>query len=685
MTRLLYTATIFASAALLFLVQPLFAKMVLPRFGGTPGVWSTCMVFFQAALLAGYAYANAATRLAPRSQAILHSVLLLLPWLTLPISAPEGAGTAGENPIPLLLAELARNVGLPFLLVSTTAPLVQTWFGRTDDSQASDPYFLYAASNAGSFVGLLGYPFVLERSLALGDQSRAWTAGYLVLSLLVASCAWHSARSAGPATPAPSEPAAKPLGTTRQLRWLALSAVPSALLIAVTNFLTTDLFSAPLLWVVPLALHLLTFVNVFARRPLVPHRLVVLGAPIVLGALVLALALDYREPRLIGWILAGHLAAFAWVALLCHGELAKDRPDRAHLTRFYLVMSLGGVLGGSFVALVAPLVFTDVLEYPLAVAAALLLLPGEGRALVARRVFAVAAIVLLAVFLGRRARDPKSIFAERSFFGVNRVRRQGFEGASNRLHSLDHGTTTHGRQRIDARSGAPIREDEPVAYYFPGSPFSRYYAAVVGKTPGKSVGVIGLGAGSIAGYAAPGQSVTFYEIDAAVLRIAEDTRFFTYLSGAKARGAKVETVLGDARLTLAADSRKFDLLVVDAFTSDTIPLHLLTREAIEKVYLPHVVEGGAIAFNISNRYLDLRPFVGDLAASLGLTCIACLEAVREEDKLRGCDGAHWAVLARDERPLRALLAEGRWDRVGPRAKPIVWTDSSSDILSALIR
>ncbi|MEZ0229672.1 MAG: spermidine synthase [Planctomycetota bacterium] len=688
MIRLLYTTTIFASAALLFLVQPLFAKVLLPRFGGTTGVWSTCMVFFQAALLAGYGYANAAQRLPPRRQALLHSMLLLLPWLTLPIAAREGAGTNGENPIPRLLLELALGVGLPFLLVSTTAPLIQSWFGRTGDPRAEDPYFLYAASNAGSLLGLLAYPFIIERTLTLPGQSELWTAGYLVLSLLVVACAWHSARTAAPAADdralAPPVPDV-PLGAARQIRWLALSAVPSALLIAVTNFMTTDLFSVPLLWVIPLALLLLTFVNVFSRRPLIPHRLVVALSPVVLGALVAALALDWREPRFLGWILAGHLAAFFWVALLCHGELAQDRPERVHLTRFYLVMSLGGVLGGSFVALVAPLVFDEVLEYPLAVAAALLLLPGRGAALVARRAFAVAAIVFLAACLARRVADPRTIHTERSFFGVNRVTRLGREGASNRLHALHHGTTTHGRQRIDPLTAAPIGADEPIGYYFPGSPFSRYYAAVVGKAPDKRVGVIGLGAGSIAGHAAPGQTVVFYEIDEAVLRIAENRRLFTYLSAARERGATVETVLGDARLTLADDARRFDLLVVDAFTSDTIPLHLITREAIEKVYLPHVAEGGAIAFNISNRYLDLRPFVGDLAASLGLTCIACREGIREVDKLRGCDGAEWALIARDQRPLRALMAEGRWDRVPARAQPIVWTDASSDILSALTR
>lgn len=720
--RLLYTATIFLSAALLFMVQPLFAKMVLPRFGGTPGVWSTCMVFFQATLLAGYAYASVTSRLAPRKQALLHTFVLLLPWLALPITAPAEGSTDGGNPVPALLAALALRVALPFFVVSTTSPLLQSWFGRTDDPHAHDPYFLYSASNVGSLLGLLGYPFVVERTLTLSTQSRVWTAGYVLLTLLAATCAWTAKRAdeakdkdGAPAAPAP------PLTTARQLRWLALAAVPSAQLLAVTTFLTTDLFSAPLLWVVPLALYLLSFVNVFARRPLVPHAFVVKTAPVVLAALVAVIALDYRNHAYLWWILAGHLAAFFWVALLCHGELAADRPERAHLTRFYLVMSLAGVLGGSFVALLAPVVFTHVIEYPITVAAALLLLPqraagsrrldvalaiGAGALVFASRqlLWVPLAVALFSVLHGGRGvrfgliavavtfasvlgqvRDDKAIYLERSFFGVSRVTRLGKQGTTNWLHTLWHGTTTHGRQKIDPATSLPTDSRWPVGYYFPGGPFSRYFASVVGKAPGKRVGVIGLGAGSIAGHVEPGQSVVFYEIDAAVDRIAQDPRLFTYLSDARARGAQVDVVLGDARLTLAADKRTFDLLCVDAFSSDTIPVHLITREALERVYLPHVADGGAIAFNVSNRYFDLRPIVGDLAASLGLVCLACEETVSLTAKLRGCDGSHWAVVARDERPLQALLAEGRWTRVLPRPRPVVWTDDSSDILSAFAR
>ncbi len=373
MLLIVYATTIFLTASLLFVVQPMFARMVLPLLGGSPAVWNTCLVFYQAALLAGYLYSHATTSwLGVRRQAALHVGLVLLPLLLLPIGIPSGwTPPAAASPIPWLLALLAVAVGLPFFVVSTTSPLLQKWFAGTGHPSAGDPYFLYAASNLGSMLGLLGYPVLLEPRLRLAEQSRLWSGGYLLLLVFTLACAVLLWRSPVPALADPSRERLTGLAARRRLRWVLLALVPSSLMLSVTTFISADVEAIPLLWVIPLAIYLLTFVLVFARRPLVPHALVVRVLPIALLALVVVLVKRANQPLLL--IMGLHLGAFFVAAMVCHGELARDRPPPAHLTEFYLWLSVGGVLGGVFNALVAPLVFDSVAEYPLTVVLACLL------------------------------------------------------------------------------------------------------------------------------------------------------------------------------------------------------------------------------------------------------------------------------------------------------------------------
>jgi len=731
--QLLYALTLFTSAALLFLVQPMFAKMVLPRLGGTPGVWNTCMVFYQAALLGGYVYAHLAThRLGSRRQAGLHLVLLALPWLVLPIGVVGQWTPRGEaNPTLWLLGLLAVAVGLPFLVVSTSAPMLQRWFADTGQTAGKDPYFLYAASNLGSILALLGYPILVEPHLSLPQQAVAWSVGYGLLVALIAACAvglWLSrppgpGEAAGPVEGQQSQDPADEQGPSWLLRarWLALSFAPSSLLLGVTTHIATDIASVPLLWVVPLALYLLTFVLVFARRQLLPHRWMLRVQPFFV--LPLAAWFYLNEARLNWLILPLHLATFFVVAMVCHGELAATRPKARWLTEFYLWMSVGGVLGGLLNAIVAPLVFTSVIEYPLVVVLACMfrprLWPGpvRNRSRVLDLVFpAVLGLAMLGavevltwwygtvtllyggillgvgamlclglsirpvrfalgvavlMFVGARlvGEDGTTLCRERNFFGVVRVK----YSASRDANVLVHGSTTHGMQSCD-----PQRRREPLTYYHRTGPLGQIFDALGQLRPIRRVGAIGLGTGSIAAYGQPGQELTFYEIDPAILRIAENPRWFTYLDDSL---AEVRVILGDARLTLAsAPPQTYDLLVLDAFSSDSIPMHLVTREAVG-LYLQKLAPEGLLALHISNRYLELAPILGRLAHQAGLVCRVQLDRPTDEEKFEGKLSSHWAVMARRESDLGRILEDSRWEPADVPPGTPLWTDDFSNILS----
>jgi hypothetical protein len=729
---LLFAAALFTSAALLFLVQPLAARLVLPLLGGTPAVWTTCMLFFQATLLLGYLYAHATPAwLGERKQAAVHLAVLLLPWLVLPLALPaHWPAPDPQMPVPWLLGVLLVTVGLPFFAVATTGPLLQRWFAATGHPAGRDPYYLYAASNLGSLLGLLAYPLLLEPLLPLGEQGWAWAAWYAAFLVLCGACAWALWRS-----PAPAEakvnpgraavPPAPPPGWPRRLRWLLLAFVPSSMLLSVTLHLSTDVAAIPLLWVVPLALYLLTFVLAFARRPLVPAATAARWLPLVALVAVLVLLSEATEPAAL--LIPLHLAVLGAVGLFCHTSLAEDRPPAARLTEFYLWLSVGGALGGVFNALVAPHVFRGVAEYPIVLVLACALRPasadadakGKKRpwwpdvvlplalgAATAGLVLAVQALHLLPpgqasvaamfavpavfcyTFLARPLRFALGLaalllagglyqgvygtaeFRARSFFGVHRVTID----PTHTFRMLIHGNTVHGQQFLD-----PARHGEPLNYYHRTGPVGRLIHALNESGRLRRVGVVGLGAGALCCYAQKGQEWTFYEIDPVVMRIAQDPEHFTYWSDCAVRP---ELVTGDARLTLAQSPQRYDLLVIDAFSSDAIPVHLLTREAL-KVYGDHLADGGVLAFNVSNRYLDLVPVLGDLAADHDppLTCLACDDRdVTAEERRDGKSPSQWVMMTRGGREVTAGLRG--WIPVPPRRGRRVWTDDYFNLLGA---
>jgi len=727
-----FAATVFLGAALLFLVQPMFARMVLPLLGGSPSVWNTAMVFFQAVLLAGYGYVHlSTTRLGVRRQAMVHLALLALPIVLLPITLPrDWSPPVQQSPVFWLLALLAVSVGLPFFVVSTTGPLLQKWFASTRARAASDPYFLYAASNLGSMLGLLSYPFLLEPSLRLADQSRLWAVGYGLLVAFAVVCAfavWRAPRSSESVlepTHGPDRAASSLAEVTvyRRVRWVLLALAPSSLMLGVTTHLTSDIAAIPLLWVVPLAIYLLTFTLVFAPRTLIPRNLVLRVLPWTLVPIAVAVVTRVY----VVWLLVPlHLLMQLCATLACHGELANDRPSTRHLTEFYLWLAVGGVLGGVFNALIAPRIFTSVTEYPLALVMIALLAPPLrplesdrksrtldvaiplGLALIIAGVvttarwrgYTVAFPEMVLLTLGlviplfSFARRPlrfglglavlllglpilysdrgRELHAERSFFGVHRV----LVDPVHHLRCLVHGTTVHGAQSLD-----PARRDEPAGYYHRKGPMADVFRSLRARVQGARIAVAGLGAGTLAAYGEPGQDWTFYEIDPVVERIARDPRWFTYLRDARAR---TRVVLGDARLSLArAADQRYDLLVLDAYSSDAIPIHLVTCEAL-RLYLDRLAPHGVLAFHISNRYFDLAPVVGRLAADANLACRMRVDAISAADRSWGATSSRYVVMAREPGDLGALATDPRWRSLGADSSVALWTDDFASPLSVL--
>jgi hypothetical protein len=733
MTRLspllpaLFSLTLFLSAFLLFLVQPMVGKMVLPLLGGTPAVWNTCMVFFQAALLAGYAYAHAGPLwLGLRAHAALHLGLLALALLMLPLALPPGLDPPRQSsPVLWLLGLLLLTTGLPFFLAAASGPLLQRWFASTRHLSAADPYFLYGASNLGSLLALLAYPALVEPNWPLPEQGLLWALGYASLVVLTCVCAL-CACTVPPSLARPS-PAVAPVEgeaptTGRKARWVLMAFLPSSLMLSVTTYLTTDIAPIPLLWVVPLGLYLLTFILVFAPRQLLSPRAFRRGLPVAVVLVLLALLSEATEPL---WLLLGvHLLGLFVVAMACHGELARDRPPAAHLTGFYLWLSVGGVLGGAFNVLLAPLLFPGVAEYPLALVLTCLALARPGARVARADVALPVALGLLTValvlfgrvlvfpaasahveammrfgvmfalpvlvcytFAGRPVRFGLGVGAvlvagllapsvhgtiihqERSFFGVHRVA----VDPTGTFRVLVHGNTVHGRERINRTGPA-----EPLAYYHREGPAGRVFAAFAKRRPAGRVALVGLGAGALAAHGRSGQEFTFYEIDPAVIHIAR-----TYFSFLREAQADCTVVAGDARLTLAdAPEGYYDLLVLDAFTSDAIPTHLLTREALA-LYLSRLKKDGVLCFHISNRYLRLGPVLADLAADAKLLCRMREDLFLSREQLAGGRSPSvWVVLARRPEDLGELATNSFWVRVGPRPGKAVWTDGFSDLLGA---
>ncbi len=742
---LAYAAALLLSASLLFSVQPLFAKIVLPQLGGSPSVWAVAMCFFQAALLAGYCYAHLLNRFVPAQFApLLHLAVCSVAALTLPFGLPEWADNVPSGSTYLwLIAVLAVGVGLPFFAVSANAPLLQAWFARSGHVHANDPYFLYGASNFGSLVSLLAYPFVIEPLLGLDAQRSVWAFGFYLLMVMIAVCGVllvaalrgrpDQAEQVEVDAAASTSVAAKPITALDRMIWIALAFVPSALLVAFTTHITTDIASAPFLWVIPLAAFLGTFVVVFRNTSMIPDRWMLAIHPPLVALSLLFLVI----PSLGGAMLHGVIGFITFVVttLVCHRVLYNARPAAARLTEFYLFMSLGGVLGGMFAALIAPQLFNTVAEYPLLMLAGLFARPGVVAAVRAQAtirqmvVFAVGALAVVialtvtanagvmtagqvksaiavlcvgaVIVAALTASRPELIarfglaaatlfiasgnisiepYIERSFFGVSRV----MDTTDGRYRLLIHGSTLHGGEmRFDA-AGKPADRPPPILYYHPGAPMAGGFdVARATQTAGSGplrVGVIGLGTGSLTCHLKNNETIKFYEIDPVVDRIARNPALFRYISQC---APNMETVIGDARLTLAkSNDRPYDYFVVDAFSSDAVPVHLLTREAIE-LYLSKVTDQGLIAFHISNRHLELESVVAAIAKTLDGVHTA---AVHEPDGLPGLDGnpSHVVFLSKNQMAIDKILNWKHGRAADPRAtRP--WTDNYADILSALWR
>ena len=732
---MLWVATIFVGSGLLFAVQPMIARMLLPRLGGAPSVWTVSVLFFQSALLAGYAYAHWISRRAPAAQLATHAALLLLALATLPFHLAGGAPGVGTlAPALWLLKALLLAVGFPFFVLAAGAPLLQQWLSWSRNPAAADPYFLYAASNAGSLLALCAYPVLIEPALGLARQRVVWAAGYVVYVLLALACAartWKSLPGAANGAHRGEESTAgAALSLGERLMWILLSAAPASLMLGITSVVTADAAAVPFLWVLPLALYLLTFALAFSRDARWPARL---SARLPIAAVVFMLLWMTKATEPLPFVLLAYLVVLFVGALACHGELARRRPPPRHLTAYYLLVASGGVIGGALNTLLAPSLFNDWVEVPLAftlvciaialvragaterriragdiaipivLALATALFVGLGDRLGAtgriREILTAGLPALLAYLASNRAlrfglavgavllagsldsgvRGP-ALLTERSFFGVHRVTRSAALelGVPASFHRLYHGTTIHGVQRADVARGAPIDPREPLGYYSISSPIGWLFRSFRPGAVPRRVGVVGLGAGCLLAYAEPGQRWTLFEIDPLVKRIAENERYFSYLPEARRRGVEAEVVLGDARLTLASAAGPFDLIVLDAFTSGSIPVHLLTREAFQ-LYEDRLGPEGVLAFHISNRHLDLAPLMRAMARDRGLA------AVIEEDfsppsPTSPTMGSRWAFLARSA---DHLPAHGPAPAEPPPEPPAarVWTDDRSDAWS----
>lgn len=668
---MLYAITIFLSSFLLFLVQPLIARLILPWFGGTAAVWTTCMLFFQCILLAGYAYAHATSaKLGPKGQAILHTILLAAAAATLPILPdPSWKPEGGDEPISRILLLLTATVGLPYLLISSTSPLVQAWFSRA--RPGANPYRLFAVSNFASLLALVGYPLFVEPNLTNGQQVYGWSWMFAGFAVLCSALAWTAAKAQpGALADASAVVADVPAPRGREIAlWLALSATGSVILLAVTNHITQNIAAIPLLWLAPLTLYLLTFILCFEGQGLYRQAW---WWPVVLAAVgAMAWLLVEPDHQFDLYVQLGVFLTGLFIAcMFCHGELYRLRPANRHLTAFYLWVSVGGALGGLFVAVVAPLAFKAYYELGIGLAACALLAAIVYRSL--NRIALGASLVLLLGTTGAVTYDAIKFqdyarLTVRNFYGVLRVKEYGTEGEEDHLRRLLHGTIMHGEQYMNGS-----KRQELTSYYQVTSGIGK---AIASKQAGGAirVGVVGLGTGTLAGYGRKGDFYKFYDINPAVVTIARSD--FKYLGDSE---AKIEVALGDARLTLERDApEKFDVLAVDAFSSDSIPVHLITREALA-VYLRHMKPGGIIAFHVSNRFLNLGPVVGQLAKVSGAHAVNVYEK-GEEDRTQ----SDWVLVSLDRKALEDKVIKDVSEPVEERPLWRLWTDDYNNLVQIL--
>jgi len=719
---ILFISAVMSGAFLLFAVEPMFTKMLLPLFGGSPAVWNTALIFYQVTLLAGYAYAHLLrSRLPPLGQVAVHGLLAIGVLAVLPIRVRPFIGDPNAMPVVALLGLAVVGVGLPFFVLAANSSLMQAWYARYTRG-ATNPYALFAASNLGSLAALVAYPFLIEPNLGLKLQSNLWGLGYSFFAFQLLGCATlmlRASRGAGTArssTVVVDSPAA-PVSKTQIVRWLALAALPSSLMLGVTSHLEDAVASMPLLWTLPLALYLATFVIAFGLSRFAPRERIAGAVPY---ALVLLAVIAATGDRLaIELQVALHLAVFFIVALYCHATLNEERPAGSRLTEFYLWLALGGALGGIFNALIAPQLFSRVLEYPLALVAVAFLLPrrASGRDGIAQRsadlivpALVAAGLVLVAAaptLLNRWIADDAAAYTAaalvaiscmhrparfalavaaifacatfvpvwlgselltvRDFFGVKHVTRDG------PFHTLTHGGTLHGIQ--NTRYG---EERRPLSYYGTAGPLGDIVRSLGPRLAAARVAATGLGVGTAACYARPGQRWTFYEIDPQVVEIARNPKYFRYLS-ACAPHAKI--VLGDARLSLAREApQSAALMILDAYSSDQVPLHLITKEAFD-VYLATLAPRGLIAVHISNRYFDLAPVLANIADAEGLVALERIDdGLVAGRSVPGVNSSDWVVMARNVADLGRLDGDTRWHPApGSRAVGL-WTDDYSSLI-----
>lgn len=734
-----FALTLFTSATLLFACQPMVARMLVPLMGGAPAVWIVCSLCFQALVLGGYFYAHVVSkRLSVRGQVIAQLALLASAFFVLPVVVDERLVSSLTNTSRSLglIVVLLRSVGLPFFVLSTTSPLLQRWYAESGET---DPYHLYSASNLGSMVALLGYPFAIEPFLSHAAQSRVHHAAFAAYAILVVICAITTLRrgaskhidaTPAPATvPAPEDvvvetkvslepPPASPskLWEERAL-WLGLAFAPSSLLLGATEVITTDIASIPLLWVVPLALYLASFIIVFAKKQIVTLPFASRALALVATLTALSRLVNVVEPAWL--VMIPHLLLLFAAAVVCHGALAARRPHHSRLTEFYLVMSLGGVLGGAFNGLVAPIVFDDLLEYPIAIGLVCLARATVGEkngdswrrettaalALVAatflfmqvgkslqlgphrswfvfvpavfvafawsrrpiRFAVAVAGMLLVGALSGDNA-GSVTIRRDRDFFGALKVRRN----AEGTFLFLISGNTVHGAQSLD-----PAKKRTPLSYYHPTGPAGDVLGAP--RDVAQRVGVIGLGVGALAAYAKPADVWTFFELNPLVVDIAQ--KHFSFLRDVPSTATvKVET--GDARLRLREGApARFDVLVLDAFSSDAVPTHLVTREALA-IYRQALAPGGALLAHVSNRHIVLEPVFAALAADIEWLALGWNDTQTENGEQKA--SSHWVVLSNDKDKLDAIVARnGKWRWLPPPSRQVVWTDDFANLLGAM--
>jgi hypothetical protein len=730
---IVYTAAIFTSALLLFSVQPLFTKMVLPRLGGSPAVWSVAMVFFQSLLLGGYAYAHYLMQVRGRIVPVaVHLVLLVIALLTLPLSIASGWGEPPTSGYAFwLLGLFAVSIGLPFFALAANNPLLQAWFVRTGHPNGPDPYFLYASSNIGSFLALLSYPVLLEPMFTLRTQNLIWTGLYGLLILLIACCGVLLLRSPANVVAEQDDDADAPAPDwALRARWIFLAAVPSGLLIAVTAHISTDVAAAPLLWVLPLSLYLLTWVLVFQSRPLLPHKWVLMLQPLAIAGVIVLLAVGGEQNLLL--TLGGHQLCFFVIAMACHGELARTRPPSKYLTGFYVALSFGGMIGGLFAGLLAPFMFSWIAEYPILLALAALCRPPAGErlpqwsrwywpflaviavALIApsyssgrvfiwlddHRVWMIGAIgvvsallalglnanrwkifatVIVALVLIRAyPADDGRVETVRSFFGVHKI----VVTPNGQYHVLMHGTTIHGAEKFRNDDTSPVTgRPEAITYYHKDGGIGQAITAIRERKGGPiRVAVIGLGAGTLTCASEPGENWKFFEIDQSMVDTARDPKYFTFIQNCE---PDLKPVIGDARLTFAKEPDGiYDLIIVDAYSSDAIPIHLATEEAME-IYKQKLAPQGAVVMHVSNRHLELSSVVVGIADANDLK-----SWVYSEDSGRDNEyifSTSVVVSAREEADVGALASSDKWALTEAEDNQRVWTDDYSNVLGAVWR